>query len=267
MEGKGNMGKTFNPCDECDYSFSKQNQESGMCKICEFEMALRDVKTLSGMYERLNSQEVSEYHRLKEYEEKKAECCSSGFHACEYPLDVLNFGASINLAGLVKAAIEYTKARVDKTKESDEDYGASSATDYCGASSATGDYGASSATGDYGASSATGDYGESSATGYCGASSATGYKCRAIAGHEDAVAVAWGYKGIAKGVLGAHIVLADWEGDENEYRNPEKWTLKGEKMKKVDGKTIKPDVWYTIRDGKVIEADMEEYDDCWIDWE
>ena len=342
------MGKTFNPCDECDYSFSKQNQESGMCKICEFEMALRDVKTLSGMYERLNSQEVSEYHRLKEYEEKKAECCSSGFHACEYPLDVLNFGASINLAGLVKAAIEYTKARVDKTKESDEDYGASSATDYCGASSATGDYGASSATGDYGASSATGDYGassatgdygassatgdrgassatgdrgassetgdrgassatgdrgassatgnrgassatgdggassatgdygassatgdygESSATGYCGASSATGYKCRAIAGHEDAVAVAWGYKGIAKGVLGAHIVLADWEGDENEYRNPEKWTLKGAKMKKVDGKTIKPDVWYTIRDGKVIEADMEEYDDCWIDWE
>ncbi len=324
-----------------------------------------------------------QFEEGKEYEEKKAECCSSGFHACEYPLDVLNYynpaksvyhevevdgyidkseddmkiaatkikiGASINLAGLVKAAIEYTKARVDKTKESDEDCGASSATGYCGASSATGNRGASSATGDYGASSATGyygassatgnrgassatgdygassatgnrgassatgnrgassatgDYGASSATGYCGASSATGnygassatgnygassatgycgassatgdygassatgncgvssatgYKCRAIAGHEDAVAVAWGYKGIAKGVLGAHIVLADWEGDENEYRNPDKWTLKGAKMKKIDGKTIKPDVWYTIKDGKVMEANMEEYD-------
>ncbi len=270
-----------------------------------------------------------QFEEGKEYEEKKAECCSSGFHACEYPLDVLNYynpaksvyhevevdgyidkseddmkiaatkikiGASINLAGLVKAAIEYTKARVDKTKESDEDcgassatgycgassatgnrgassatgdYGASSATGYCGASSATGNYGASSATGNYGASSATGycgassatgDYGASSATGNCGVSSATGYKCRAIAGHEDAVAVAWGYKGIAKGVLGAHIVLADWEGDENEYRNPDKWTLKGAKMKKIDGKTIKPDVWYTIKDGKVMEANMEEYD-------
>ena len=243
-----------------------------------------------------------QFEEGKEYEEKKAECCSSGFHACEYPLDVLNYynpaksvyhevevdgyidkseddmkiaatkikiGASINLAGLVKAAIEYTKARVDKTKESDEDCGASSATGYCGASSATGNYGASSATGNYGASSATGycgassatgDYGASSATGNCGVSSATGYKCRAIAGHEDAVAVAWGYKGIAKGVLGAHIVLADWEGDENEYRNPDKWTLKGAKMKKIDGKTIKPDVWYTIKDGKVMEANMEEYD-------
>lgn len=29
--------KTYNPCDECKYSFSKQNEISGMCKICEFK--------------------------------------------------------------------------------------------------------------------------------------------------------------------------------------------------------------------------------------
>ena len=29
--------KTYNPCDECPYSFSKNNQESNMCKICEFK--------------------------------------------------------------------------------------------------------------------------------------------------------------------------------------------------------------------------------------
>lgn len=63
------MKKTFKPCDECGYSFLKQNSESGMCRICEFKKALSDVKTLSGMYEKLNSQEVSEYHRLKEYED------------------------------------------------------------------------------------------------------------------------------------------------------------------------------------------------------
>ncbi|MDE7342263.1 MAG: hypothetical protein K2N80_17170 [Lachnospiraceae bacterium] len=34
------MEKIFNPCDECDYSFSKQNQESGMCRICEFKKML-----------------------------------------------------------------------------------------------------------------------------------------------------------------------------------------------------------------------------------
>lgn len=31
------MRKTFNPCDDCDYSFGKQNQYSEMCHICEFK--------------------------------------------------------------------------------------------------------------------------------------------------------------------------------------------------------------------------------------
>lgn len=30
------MKQSFNPCDECDYSYSKNNQESRMCNICEF---------------------------------------------------------------------------------------------------------------------------------------------------------------------------------------------------------------------------------------
>ena len=28
---------TYNPCDECRYSYSKQNQESNQCKVCEFK--------------------------------------------------------------------------------------------------------------------------------------------------------------------------------------------------------------------------------------
>ena len=32
--------KTYNPCDDCQYSFSKNNQESNMCKICEFRQLL-----------------------------------------------------------------------------------------------------------------------------------------------------------------------------------------------------------------------------------
>lgn len=34
------MNKTYCPCDECGYSYSKQNQEDYTCKICEFEMML-----------------------------------------------------------------------------------------------------------------------------------------------------------------------------------------------------------------------------------
>lgn len=49
----------------------------------------------------------------------------------------IKIGAQINIAGLVKAAIEYTTERVKKEAGSDEPHGASSATGYKGASSAT----------------------------------------------------------------------------------------------------------------------------------
>lgn len=90
------MSRTFKPCDECDYSFSKQNQESRMCRICELKKALQDVKTLSGMYEKLNSQEVAEYHRLTEYEKLQDK------------LDE-HFGGHIELEMIVNAIIEYDK--------------------------------------------------------------------------------------------------------------------------------------------------------------
>ena len=169
-----------------------------------------------------------QYEEGKEYEEEIVEVCDHGFHACEYPLDCLNYyspnesvyheveqsgeiqkhnddtkvastkikiGAEISIAGLVKAAIEYTVKRVNKEAESDENHGASSATGYKGASSATGYKGASSATGNKGASSATGYKGASSATGYCGASSATGNKGASSATGDCGASSATGNKG------------------------------------------------------------------------
>ncbi len=37
------MNQTFNPCDECGYRFSKWNQESRMCEICEFKKMLGEM--------------------------------------------------------------------------------------------------------------------------------------------------------------------------------------------------------------------------------
>ena len=212
----------------------------------------------------------------KEYEEKTADACHSGFHACEYPLDCFNYyspnesvyheveqscefdrgeddskvastkikvGVRLDIAGLVKAAIDFTMSRVKKEAGSDEDKGASSA---------TGDYGASSATGDYGASSATGNCGASSATGYCGASSAN---------DPESVAVAWGYKGKAMGALGSHIVLAEWKyigskGNDIYDRSEQKaWEFVGAKMFRVDGEKVKPDTWYKLENGELLEVE------------
>ena len=230
-----------------------------------------------------------QYEEGKEYEESEASVCNSGFHSCEYPLDCFSYydpahsvyheveasgeidkgeekddtkvastkikiGAEINIAGMVKAAIEYTVKRTKKEVNANED---------CGASSATGYKGASSATGDYGASSATGYCGASSATGYCGASSATGYKGASSAMDPTAVAVAWGPYSKAKGVIGSHLVFADWEyngnADDDDCDKANSgivsWTFKGAKMICVDGETVKENVWYTFKDGKIEEVE------------
>jgi hypothetical protein len=204
-----------------------------------------------------------QYEEGKEYETDKAEVCETGFHACEYPLDCFSYyspnvsvyheveqdgeisrsdgdskvasskikiGASINIAGIVKAAIEYTTKRTNKEND---------------------------ATGDYGASSATGYKGASSATGYCSVSSATGYCSVSSAECENSIAVAWGYHGKTKGVIGSYLVLADWEGDENNYWTPELWSLKGAKMVRVDGKKIKENTFYTMVNGEIEEVEDE----------
>ena len=223
------------------------------------------IKTYKGFNKNMTCRGF-QYEEGKEYEEESVEVCDHGFHACEYPLDCLNYyspnesvyheveqsgeiqkhnddtkvastkikiGAEISIAGLVKAAIEYTVKRVNKEAESDENHGASSA---------------------------TGDYGASSATGNCGASSATGYKGASSAEDKDAVAVAWGYKSKAKGVIGSFLVFADWEytgsEDNTEYdrNNQSAWVLNGAKMVQVDGENIKPDTWYTIENGEIEEV-------------
>ena len=72
------------------------------------------------------------------------------------------------------------------------------------------------------------------------------------------MAVAWGYHGKAKGVLGSYLVLADWEGNESNYWVQNEWKFKGAKMVRVDGENIKPDTWYTMKDGEIVEVEESE---------
>ena len=138
----------------------------------------------------------------------------------------IKIGARLSIAGLVKMAIDFTMSRVKKEAKADEDYGASSA---------TGNYGASSATGDYGASSV---------------SDPTG------------VAVAWGHEARAKGCIGAHLILSDWEyigerysdGDPKDPWNKDNWELKGAKLVVVDGETVKADTYYRCINGSIVEV-------------
>ena len=67
----------------------------------------------------------------------------------------IKIGARISIAGLVKAAFEFTMSQVNKEAKADERHGVASATGNCGASSATGNSGASSSTGKSGAKTST----------------------------------------------------------------------------------------------------------------
>lgn len=112
-----------------------------------------------------------QYKEGKEYETSKAVVCNEGFHACEHPLDCLGYyppntsayheveqtgefssdsgsrdskiastkikiGAKLSIAGLVQAAIDFTKSKTVTMQDATGYKGASSATGYKGASSA-----------------------------------------------------------------------------------------------------------------------------------
>ena len=114
--------------------------------------------------------------------------------------------------------------------------GAASATGWCGAASATGWCGAASATGESGAASATGWCGAASATGWCGAASATGKGC---------VAMTTGFYGRVMGGRGNAIVCVERKN------NGEIATILSGI---VDGETLKPCVWYTVKNGRWVEV-------------
>ena len=203
------------------------------------------VKSYKGFNKDMTCRDF-QYKEGKEYETSKAVVCNEGFHACEHPLDCLGYyppntsvyheveqtgefssdsgsrdskiastkikiGAKLSIAGLVQAAIDFTKSKTVTMQDATGDCGASSATGNYGASSATGDCGASSATGNYGASSATGYKGASSATGICGASSATGNYGASSATGNCGASSATGYKGAssATGDCGASSATGD----------------------------------------------------------
>lgn len=192
-----------------------------------------------------------QYEIGKTYEEPTAELCEKGFHACEYPLDVFEYyapgnmsrycevdlddvsdkksnkdskrcgkkiavKAEIGIAGLVKAAVDFVMENIkDENKEAN-----------------TGDCSASTNTGDYSASTNTGGYSKADVSG------------------KESVAAALGIESKAKGVLGCWLVLAEWAKDEN-YN----WHRKDVQCFKVDGETVKPDTWYTLKDGRPVEVD------------
>ena len=124
---------------------------------------------------------------------------------------------------------------------------AHSATTGNSAHSATTGYSAHSATTGHSAHSATtGDSAHSATTGNSAHSATTGDSAHSATTGENSIACGLGINNKAKASLGEWIVLSEWKQDKDSW----KWNISSVKTAKIDGKTLKPDTWYVLKNGK-----------------
>ena len=187
--------------------------------------------------------------------------------------------AEIGIAGIIKAGVEYIKEQVNWEDDKATNTGYQSAATNTGNYSAatnTGEYSAATNTGNRSAATNTGkrsaatNTGDRSAatntgnrsaatntgyqsaatnTGNYSAATNTGDRSAAIVEGKESIALATGINSKAKGKIGCFIVLAEWKEINYEYH------IVDVKSAKVDGENIKEDTFYTLKDGKFVEAD------------
>ena len=192
----------------------------------------------------------------------------------------LKVGAKIGISGLIKAFVEFTLSKVDfenAAATNTGDYSAATNTGYQSAATNTGNrsaatntgnrsaatntgdqsaatntgyQSAATNTGDQSAATNTGDYSAATNTGNRSAATNTGDYSAAIVEGKESFAIATGIEGKAKGKKGCYIAVAEWVWNTKKDR----YVLKAFKTAKVDGKKIKEDVFYGLKDGKFVEV-------------
>ena len=190
------------------------------------------------------------------YETDEAKICELGFHACENPLDVLQYydpadsrfclvdldangdtsndskrvgrkihiEAEIGINGLISAGVKFILGHIKS--DSAREYN----------------------TGYRSAATNTGNYSAAINTGNCSAATNTGYCSAAVVSGDDSIAFVSGYQSKAKGAKGCWLVLTE--------RDDEMHIVDVQAVM-VDGETIKADTFYTLKDKKIIEATEE----------
>lgn len=203
-----------------------------------------------------------QYEVGKTYEEEKAVLCQEGMHFCENPFDVfmyyspgnraryaeveaddispekdidskrvckkLTIKAELNIIGIVKAGMAYIKEHIDVEKIKEKVLLNSSTAATSGNSS----------------TAATSGYRSTAAT--------SGNSSTAIVEGDDSIAISVGIEGRAKGAVGCWLVLSEWGKVEVGYKR------KSVKCFYVDGKNIKADTLYMLKNGEPVEISDDE---------
>ena len=201
-----------------------------------------------------------QFEEGKTYEEENAKLCDSGFHACVDPLDCFNYyypgqsvyrevelddngerhaddskvcgkkitiGAEIGLPGIIKAHFDYVKSNCTMERTDPKQ-------------ATAGDSGAATA-GNFGA--ATAGYRGAATAGASGAATAGG---RVSVG-ENGVGTVRGDDVMIRGGKGAMLTIA--------VESKTSFDIVAWGSFVIDGKMYKPDTWYTLRNGEIVEAE------------
>ena len=201
-----------------------------------------------------------QYEEGKTYKEGTAKLCNSGFHACIDPLDCLRYyapgqsvyreveledngeretedskicgkkitiGAEIGLPGIIKAHFDYVKSNCTMGHTDPKQ-------------ATAGNYGAATA-GNSGA--ATAGFRGAATAGDSGAATSRGK----VSVGENGVGTVRGDEVMIRGGMGAMLTIA--------VESKTSLDIVAWKSFVIDGKTYKPDVWYTLRNGEIVEAE------------
>jgi hypothetical protein len=184
----------------------------------------------------------------------------------------LKIVTELSLSALCGIGVKFILDKVDFTKAPATNTGYQSAatnTGYQSAATNTGDYSAATNTGSQSAATNTGTRSAATNTGYQSAATNTGFQSAATnTGYQSAAtntgdysaatntgkegcAVSLGIEGKAKGAAGCWLTLAEWKKIKN------KWHRVDVQTKKVDGKKVKADTFYQLKNGKFVVVEGE----------
>ena len=120
---------------------------------------------------------------------------------------------------------------------------------YCSPAATSGDSSPAATSGNFSHAATSGDCSHAATSGYCSHAATSGNFSHAATSGKESIAAAIGRNSKAKSTIGNWIVLAEygkWNG--------ECYPVRFVKCGKIDGETLKPDVWYRLNDGEFEEV-------------
>ena len=217
-----------------------------------------------------------QYEVGKEYETNDAVLCEKGFHACENPLDVLDFYsdvddkycvveqsgktetdgkktvssrikiiAEVGFVGLLKLGIEWLKEITSPKKVDNKDDG-----DYAQIGS-SGDSAQIGSSDNYAQIGSSGNYAKIGSLGTYAKIGSSGNSAQINSEGEESVICCAGHNSIVKAKKGSWITLSEWKYDDKKNR----YVPVCVKTERVDGEHIKEDVFYKLVNGEFVEVE------------